>query len=181
MTNIQLIILLLSIIIASSIFIIIITLFSKKSNNTELVREFGNLKGEINEKIDQKFSNIIRENRENEKNLLTNLEQFLHKMSEKVDAKLEKGFDKTNKTFHNIIERLAKIDEAQKNIDKLNTEVVSLQNVLTDNKTRGIFGEVQLQSILESVFGENNKKMFEMQYHFKQNGKQVDAVVKTSK
>jgi len=53
-----------------------------------------------------------------------------------VDKKLESGFEKTNKTFNNIIARLAKIDEAQKNIDKLNMEVISLQNVLTDNKTR---------------------------------------------
>ncbi len=145
------------------------------------MREFGGFKSELHEKIDSKFSRILKENRENEKTLLTNLEHFLHNISDKVDKKLESGFEKTNKTFHSIIERLAKIDEAQKNIDKLNSEVVSLQNVLTDNKTRGIFWEVQLQSILEGVFGEKNKKMFEMQYHFTQNNTQVDAIVKTTR
>jgi DNA recombination protein RmuC len=64
------------------------------------------------------------------------LKNNLEQISDKVDKKLESGFEKTNKTFESIISRLAKIDEAQKNIDKLNTEVISLQNVLTDNKTR---------------------------------------------
>ena len=186
MTNIQLIFLLLWAILIFIIVIILKIFFWKKSNSqqlfiTELVREFGNFKWEVNEKLDSKFSKIIKENRENEHILLKNLESFLNNISDKVDKKLENWFEKTNKTFNHIIARLAKIDEAQKNIDKLNTEVISLQNVLTDNKTRWIFGEVQLQSILEGVFGEKNKKMFEMQYHFKKNNTQVDAVVKTTR
>ena len=157
----------------------------------EILREFWNFSWEINEKINSKFNKIIEKNKDSEINLIKNLENFLEKsdkklknnleqISDKVDKKLESGFEKTNKTFENIISRLAKIDEAQKNIDKLNTQVVSLQNVLTDNKTRWIFGEVQLQSILENIFWENNKKLFEMQYHFKSNNTQVDAVIKTA-
>lgn len=149
--------------------------------NKEILRELSNFKGHLWEKLESKFSKIIKENRENEKELLRNLDQFMSALTDKVDKKLEKGFEKTNDTFTSIIARLAKIDEAQKNIDKLNTEVVSLQNVLTDSKTRGIFWEVQLQSILESVFWENNKKMYEMQYHFSMNNTNVDAVVKTTK
>ncbi|MDQ7023284.1 MAG: DNA recombination protein RmuC [Candidatus Gracilibacteria bacterium] len=131
----------------------------------EILREFGTFSGNINEKINSKFNKIIEKNKDSEINLIKNLENFLEKsdkklknnleqISTKVDKKLESGFEKTNKTFQSIISRLAKIDEAQKNIDKLNTEVISLQNVLTDNKTRGIFGEIQLQSILENIFGE---------------------------
>ena len=37
-----------------------------------------------------------------------------------------------------------------KNIDSLSSEIVSLQSVLTDKKTRGIFGEVNLNYILTS-------------------------------
>jgi len=158
----------------------------------EILREFSNFKENINEKINSKFSKIIEKNKDSEINLIKNLENFLEKsdkklqnnleqISDKVDKKLNDGFEKTNKTFENIILRLAKIDEAQKNIDKLNTQVVSLQNVLTDNKTRWIFGEVQLQSILENVFGEKNNKIYEMQYFFKSNNTQVDAVIKTPK
>ena len=201
MTNIQLILLLLGAILIFLLLIILKVYFGNKqvsekkllkqlslqTENSqlrflkELMREFWGFKWSITEKIDWKFSKILKENRENEQVLLGNLEKFMDNISDKVDKKLESGFEKTNKTFNNIIERLAKIDEAQKNIDKLNTEVISLQNVLTDNKTRWIFGEVQLQSILEWVFGENNSKMYEMQYHFKQNNTSVDAVVKTSR
>jgi DNA recombination protein RmuC len=158
----------------------------------EILREFGTFSWNINEKISSKFIKIIEKNKESEINLIKNLESFLKEsdkklstnldqISDKVDKKLESGFEKTNKTFNDIISRLAKIDEAQKNIDKLNNEVVSLQNVLTDNKTRWIFWEVQLQSILESIFWEKNDKLYQMQYHFKSNNSQVDAVIKTSK
>ena len=42
-----------------------------------------------------------------------------------------------------------------------------MQSILTDKKTRGIFGEVNLKHILVSVFGENNDKVYKMQYTFK--------------
>ena len=167
---------------------------NKNSNLTflkEVLREFWTFSWNINEKINSKFNKIIEKNKDSEINLIKNLENFLdksdkklsnnlEKISDKVDKKLEDGFKNTNKTFESIISRLAKIDEAQKNIDKLNTQVVSLQNVLTDNKTRWIFGEVQLQSILENIFWEKNDKLYQMQYHFKSNNSQVDAVIKTA-
>lgn len=41
-----------------------------------------------------------------------------------------------------------------------------MQSILTDKKTRGIFGEVNLKHILVSVFGENNDKIYKLQYTF---------------
>lgn len=64
----------------------------------------------------------------------------------------------------NVIERLSKIDEAQKKIENLSSDIVSLQSILTDKKTRGIFGEVNLKHILTSVFGEKNDNIFRLQY-----------------
>ena len=48
----------------------------------------------------------------------------------------------------NVIERLSKIDEAQKKIENLSGDIISLQSILTDKKSRGIFGEVNLKHIL---------------------------------
>ena len=172
-----------------------LNLINKNSNSelfNKIFKEFYDLKSWINNNFNKNFSEIIKDNKNTEINLIKNLQNFieksdkklennLDKISDKVDKKLESWFEKTNKTFNNIISRLAKIDEAQKNIDKLNTEVVSLQNVLTDNKTRWIFWEIQLQSILENVFWEKNDKLYKMQYHFKSNNSIVDAVIKTSK
>ena len=55
----------------------------------ELLREFGSFQGNINEKIDSKFSKILKENRQNEQTLLKNLEIFMDTISDKVDKKLE--------------------------------------------------------------------------------------------
>ena len=74
------------------------------------------------------------------------------------------NFEKTNKTFMSVLERLSKIDEAQKKIDSLSTNIVSLESILSDKKTRGIFGEVNLNNILSNVFGEKNDKLYHIQY-----------------
>lgn len=106
-------------------------------------------------------------------------EQILNKinyLNDKVNERLEDNFQKSNRTFNNILERLSKIDEAQKKIDGLSCEIVSLQSVLTDKKTRGIFGEVNLNYILNSVFGENATGIYEVQ-HKLSNGYIADAIL----
>ncbi|MEL7648215.1 MAG: DNA recombination protein RmuC [Sedimentibacter sp.] len=100
----------------------------------------------------------------------------LDKINMKVEQRLSEGFEKTNKTFANILERLSKIDEAQKKIDSLSTNIVSLQDVLTDKKSRGTFGEVQLNHILSVVFGEKNDRIYQLQRKLS-NGTMADAVL----
>lgn len=107
--------------------------------------------------------------------LSTTIEGRLDKINNKVQENLNEGFKKTNETFTGIIQRLAKIDEAQKKIDSLSTNVISLQDVLTDKKSRGIFGEVQLNNVLNSVFGEPGK-YYDLQYKL-DNTKIVDAAL----
>ena len=104
------------------------------------------------------------------------IEQRLIWMNEKVNTRLEENFEKTNKTFTNVLERLSKIDEAQKKIDSLSTDIISLQSVLTDKKTRGIFGEVNLNYILKSIFGEKNNQIYEIQYTLT-NGFIADTII----
>ena len=103
-------------------------------------------------------------------------ERRLLEINDKVTERLDENFEKTNKTFSSVLERLSKIDEAQKKIDGLSTDIISLQGILTDKKSRGIFGEVNLTHILSSVFGEKNDKIYQLQYPFS-NGTIVDAVL----
>jgi len=77
--------------------------------------------------------------------------QNLLKISEAVEIKLSKGFEKTNETFTNIVSRLAIIDDAQKKITDLSQNVVGLQNLLSDKRSRGAFGEVQLNVLIHNV------------------------------
>ena len=97
-------------------------------------------------------------------------------INKKVHERIDQNFEKTNKTFNDVIERLSKIDEAQKKIDVLSTDILSLENVLTDKKSRGIFGEVNLKHIMSNVFGENNDKIYKLQYPF-ENGTIVDCAL----
>jgi DNA recombination protein RmuC len=104
------------------------------------------------------------------------LETKLNAIRDRFKENLDQGFKKTNDTFNSVIERLAKIDEAQKKIELLSSNVVSLQDVLTDKKSRGIFGEVQLQQVLNSVFGDRNDKVFALQYKLS-NGTICDSIL----
>ena len=132
---------------------------------TSMIKELGNFKYEFSNNLNKDFENL---NDRIEKKLLL--------MNEKVNSRLDENFEKTNKTFTNVLERLTKIDEAQKKIDSLSTEIVSLQSVLTDKKTRGIFGEVNLNYILKSVFGEKNDKIYNIQYTLS-NGAVADTII----
>jgi DNA recombination protein RmuC len=75
----------------------------------------------------------------------------LEQISGKVAERLDEGFKKTNETFTSVMARLATIDEAQKKIDGLTSNVVSLQNLLGDKRSRGAFGEVQLEGLVRNI------------------------------
>lgn len=95
--------------------------------------------------------------------MIKSLDDQMERVNRRVDEKLGTGFDQTNKTFNDVIERLSKIDAAQKQIEKLSVDVVSLNDILNDKKTRGTFGEVQLKQLFVSVFGENKPSIYELQ------------------
>lgn len=78
----------------------------------------------------------------------------LAEMNKKVDEKLQEGFKGTSETMAQVRERLQAIDDAQKNIEKLSTDVVSLKQVLEGNQSRGQYGEYQLSVVLHNVFGD---------------------------
>ncbi|HCU85242.1 MAG TPA: DNA recombination protein RmuC [Methylophilus sp.] len=97
----------------------------------------------------------------------------LEEMSGKVSIRLEEGFKKTNETFVSVMERLATIDEAQKKIDGLSVNMVSLQELLGDKRSRGAYGEVQLEGLVRNVLPVNS---FAMQ-HTLSNGARVDCAL----
>jgi DNA recombination protein RmuC len=92
--------------------------------------------------------------------LTQNVDQRLEQISGKVNERLEEGFRKTNETFTNVMTRLATIDEAQKKIETLTGSVVSLQELLGDKRSRGAFGEVQLEALVRNLLP---PQTFEMQ------------------
>lgn len=97
----------------------------------------------------------------------------LKEISGQVEKRLAEGFEKTTATFADVLKRLALIDQAQKRITELSENVVSLQEVLADKRSRGAFGEVQLASLVRNVMPESS---FAMQYGLS-NGSRVDCLL----
>ena len=158
------------------IIILLIVLITRKNDNSELndklsrteisvIKEIGDFKHNFSSDINKDFNEL------NDR-----IERKLNLINQKVNEKLEDGFDKTNRTFNEVMNRLTRIDEAQKKIDGLGTEIISLESILTDKKSRGIFGEVNLYHILSSIFGEKNDRIYRTQYTLS-NTTIADAIV----
>jgi len=105
--------------------------------------------------------------------LTESTDQRLKEISGQVEKRLSEGFDKTNETFTRVLEHLTRIDEAQKRITELSSNVVSLQEVLADKRSRGAFGEVQLNALVRNLMPENS---FSLQ-HTLSNGTRADCVL----
>ena len=157
------------------IFLIIILL---RKNNKDSEEKMNRLEINVIKEISDFKTDFSRSLTNDFNNQTERLDNRLRLINDKVNERLDENFEKTNKTFTNVLERLSKIDEAQKKIDTLSGDIVSLQGVLTDKKTRGIFGEVNLEHILSNVFGKNNTKVYQMQYTFN-NGTIADSVLFT--
>ena len=166
------------IIIICLIILIILTTISlfKNINESKITERLGKLETNTVKELSNFQLELIKNMNEEFARTNEMLEYRLTTMNEKVNERLDHNFNKTNKTFTSILERLSKIDEAQKKIDNLSTDIVSLQSILTDKKTRGIFGEINLNHILTSIFGERNDKIYQIQYTFA-NNTIADAVI----
>ncbi len=186
------------------IILLIINLFKKNNNNRELnelkqdlIKEQGSINESVVKNLGEFYANInkelgntntgftknmsvfkydmAKELKEDFEKLNKLMEERINMLNDKVNEKIDKNFEKTNKTFNDVLERITKIDEAQKNIDELSKDIVNLQSVLTDKKTRGTFGEVNLNYILTSVFGEK-RTVYDIQ-HKMSNGNIADSII----
>jgi DNA recombination protein RmuC len=97
----------------------------------------------------------------------------LKEINQQVEKRLAEGFEKTTATFSDVVKRLALIDAAQQKITELSTNVVSLQDILNDKRSRGAFGEVQLSALIRNVLPEQH---FSFQ-HTLNNGKRADCIL----
>jgi len=147
------------------VIILIFKIKDRDSDNLDMLERLNRFEVNINKELNDNFIKM------NE-----NMESKLNNINDKVHERIDQNFEKTNKTFISVLERLSKIDEAQKKIDGLTNNIVNLEGILTDKKTRGIFGEVNLNNILYNVFGEGNDRLFKIQYHLP-NDTIADSVV----
>lgn len=97
----------------------------------------------------------------------------LKEINQQVEKRLTEGFEKTTATFGDVLKRLALIDAAQKKITELSSNIVSLQDILIDKRSRGTFGEVQLSALIRNVIPEPH---YAFQYTLS-NNKRADCIL----
>lgn len=158
------------------VIILLIILLVKKNNNSEMIEKLGRFETDITKEIGEFKFNFSRDLNGDFEKLSSSIEKKLTYINDAVNERLDKNFEKSNKTFMDVLERISKIDEAQKKIDDLSGDIISLQSVLTDKKTRGTFGEVNLEYILNNAFGSSSSGIYESQYKY-DNGYIVDAIL----
>ncbi len=86
-----------------------------------------------------------------ERALTKMLEERLAELGKRVGDSLQQSSTTTGETMARLQERLAVIDAAQKKITDLSTQVVGLQDILSNKQARGAFGEIQLQDLVQAA------------------------------
>ncbi|VAW69688.1 DNA recombination protein RmuC [hydrothermal vent metagenome] len=129
--------------------------------------------GEVRKQLSEALQQNARQLGEKVDALTRSTDERLKEISTQVDKRLNEGFEKTTATFADVVKRLALIDEAQKKITALSANVVSLQEVLADKRSRGAFGEVQLEALVRNMMPENS---FSFQ-HVLSNNTRVDCLL----
>jgi DNA recombination protein RmuC len=97
---------------------------------------------EMRDKIDQRLRELQTDNEKK-------LEQMRQTVDEKLHATLEA---RLGESFKQVAERLELVHRGLGEMQTLAQGVGDLKRVLTNVKTRGIFGEVQLGAVLEQMF-----------------------------
>ncbi|NVK22635.1 MAG: DNA recombination protein RmuC [Kangiellaceae bacterium] len=146
---------------------------NQKESQELLHQQFRRGIKDVREELTMSLKNQQESFSKNMTSLTQSTDDRLKEISGQVEKRLTDGFEKTTKTFHDVLKRLALIDEAQKKITELSGSVVSLQEILADKRSRGAFGEVQLESLVSNVMPTSHYKF---QYRFS-NDKIVDCAL----
>lgn len=115
---------------------------------------------------------------------VTELSRGIASLQQTIGDKLEKGnltmsqsmakqLAESAKIVTEVTQRLAKLDETNRRVVDVADELKTLQNVLSNPKQRGVFGEFYLMSVLENVLAPSQ---YQVQYTFK-DGETVDAAI----
>lgn len=155
---------------------------SKAAENTyEFLNNLEKTNSKNKEELNQKFDTYKQETsksiQESNVALLNTINEQLKNINQVVATKISEGFTTNSASLNQVNEALGKITEAQKNLDSLTGQVTQLNNVLSNNQTRGRWGETTLELILNDVFGSTHD-LYDTQYVIKKNNSRPDAVIK---
>ena len=154
--------------------ILLFFIFRKSNNksNADLSHDLEKLKdGQL--KLAGIIENLVNNQNLGNANILSNMEGRLSEVQKQIFDSLSGSASNTAKSLGALQERLIAIDKAQANLDKLSGNVLSLQDILSNKQTRGVFGEIQLKDIVSKALPPNS---YAFQVLLK-NGRRVDCMI----
>jgi DNA recombination protein RmuC len=110
----------------------------------------------------------------NHENLKNSFDQRIDQMMTKLSQNLSENSNKTGENLTKLNERLAVIDNAQKNITELSSKVVSLQDILSNKQERGAYGQGRMEAIIVDSLP---FKSYSFQFTLT-NGKRPDCIIR---
>ncbi len=125
------------------------------------------------DQTDQFLQNDLANLRRDIGALSDNLRKTFDERLDKTQDSVHRQLSESSKIINDVSARLTKLDETNKRVVDVADELKTLQNILSNPKQRGVFGEYYLASVLENILPPNQ---WQAQYKFK-DGEIVDAVI----
>ena len=136
---------------------------------------------QLNEQLRNEIQEIRKEVNENAEKGRVEIESKLKDINKEINdfhkaskSDMHKQFSESTKVISAVTEELQKIKGTNEQVLNFANQMKSLEKILSNQKQRGILGEIQLENLLANVLP---PELFQMQYKFP-NGEIVDAIVK---
>ena len=104
--------------------------------------------GEGQERLAGGLHHVSEAQAQAQTSMLQLMEQRLALVQQQMNENLHGSARRTAQSLGDLQQRLSVIDKAQDNITKLSSDVLSLQDILSNKQTRGAYGEIQLNDIV---------------------------------
>ena len=135
----------------------------------------------LNEKLRKEIQDIRKEMTNNSEKGRKEIEEKLKDINKGIISfqtsskeDMQKQFTSSNKVIKEVTAELEKIKGTNEQVLGFANQMKTLEKILSNQKQRGILGEIQLENLLFNVLP---PELFQMEYHFN-NGEAVDAIVR---
>jgi DNA recombination protein RmuC len=157
--------------------LVIVSLRASRVRGLKAQMEFAELKGRLSvmaELAAQQSAEQARTLNDRIDTLARQLSQTLDTTAARLGENLSEAGRRTSESLSTLNERLALIDEANRSLSDLSSEVGSLHGVLADKQARGAFGQMRMETIVRDALPAG---AFEFQPTLS-NGKRPDCVIR---
>ena len=143
------------------------------NSNEFLLKLNTDLRNEIQE-IRKEIANNSEKGRIEIDNKLQDINKGISTFQTSSKEDMQKQFATSNRVIKEVTAELEKIKGTNEQVLGFANQMKTLEKILSNQKQRGILGEIQLENLLANVLP---PELFQMEYHFN-NGEAVDAIVR---